>query len=240
LTGKVIRCEKEANIARAKVREMEMFLESRRRERQLEAQHKRDLVTRISQIKFQIDEQNKMNEVEIKKKVQDKEEKEKKDLNKEIEEVKTNKTIIRQRQQEKEDVIREFAQEKMGVQQDILALEQETTSMDKEFKEKSEVLILLRNNHEALTLEEKELEEKIEPIEKDISKMKKLIPEIEKHNEELKERIAHEEKKNELSMQIKNVNLEELMMLVQSNDQVQTTISDMMRKWDFLQRMNLE
>jgi chromosome segregation ATPase len=239
LSSKVIRCEKEANIARAKVREMEMFLESRRRERQLEAQLKRDLMSRISGIKFQIDEQNKMNEVEIKKKVEDKEEKEKKDLNKEIDEVKTGKTVVKQRQQEKEDAIREMAQEKMGVQQDILALEQETSAFDKEFKEKSEVLILLKNSLEALTLEEKELEEKLEPVEKDVLKMKKLIPEIEKHNEELRDRIAHEEKKNELSMQIKNVNLEELMLLVQSNDQVQNTISDLMRKWDFLQRMNL-
>lgn len=240
LTSKVIRCEKEANIARAKVREMEMFLDSRRRERQLEAQQKRDLVTKIEQVKFQIDEQNKMNEVEIKKKVEDKENKERKDLNKEIEEVKTGKTVVRQRQQEKEDAIRELAQEKMGVQQDVLSLEQETAGLDKEFKEKSEVLIQLKNSLEALTLEERELEEKLEPVEKDITKMKKLIPEIEKHNEELKEKIAHEEKKNELSLQIKNVNLEELMMLVHSNDQVQNTISDMMRKWDFLQRMNLE
>ena len=78
------------------------------------------------------------------------------------------------------------------------------------------------------------------PLEKEILKHKKLIPEIEKHNEELKERIAHEEKKIELSMQIKNVNLEELMLLVQSNDQVQSTINDLMRKWDMLLRMDME
>jgi len=67
--------------------------------------------------------------------------------------------------------------------------------------------------------------------------MHEAIPKFEAEIETTKEQIAHMEKLNELSVQIKNVNLEELKLLTQSNDQVQTTITDLMRKWDFLQRM---
>ena len=240
LQSKILRCEKEFNIAMAKVKEMEMFLDSRSKEREMEAQLKRDLMNKITQVKFYIDEQNRMNEVEIKKKVEAKEEKEKKELEKEIAEVRNEKTIVKQRQQEKEESIREMTQNKMGVQQDILSLEQENLGFDKELKENKETLITLKNNLEALTLEEKELVGKLEPVEKDIDHMEKLIPRLETDNERLKEQIAHLEKLNELSVQIKNVNLEELKLLTQSNDQVQNTITDLMRKWDFLQRFNAE
>jgi len=239
LQSKLLRCDKETNIALAKVKEMEMFLETRSKERELEAEMKRDLINKISQVKFYIDEQNRMNEVEIKKKVEAKEEKEKKEIEKEIANVRNEKTIVKQRQQEKEEHIREMTQEKMGVQQDIMSLEQETMGMEKDLKENKETLIQLKNKLEAFTLEEKDLATKLEPIVLDIAKMNKIIPSLEIQNERLKEQIAHMEKLNELSIQIKNVNLEELKFLTQSNDQVQNTITDLMRKWDFLQRVNM-
>jgi hypothetical protein len=237
LQSKILRSEKEINMAIAKVKEMEMFLETRSRERELEADLKRDLINKIHQVKFRMDEQNKMNEVEIKKKVEAKEESEKKEIEKEIEDVKNDKLITRQRQEGKEDIIREMAQEKMGIQQDVLALEQENASLEKDVKENKEYVIRLKNDFESLTLEEKDLAAKLEPILIDNSKMQKIIPAIEENNERLKEQIAHLEKLNELSLQIKNVNLEELKMLTQSNDQVQTTITDLLRKWDFLQKL---
>lgn len=239
LQSRILRCDKETNIALAKVKEMEMFLETRSKERLLEADLKRDLVAKIAQVKFFIDEQNRMNEVEIKKKVEAKEDKEMKELKKEIAEVEKEKTVTKQRQKEKEDHIREMTQEKMGIQQDILALEQETAALEKDSTENKETLIQLKNRMEALTLEEKDLTGKLEPIITDIAKMQKIIPAIEQQNEKLKEQIAHMEKLNELSLQIKNVNLEELKLLTQSNDQVQNTIQDLVKKWDFLQRMNL-
>jgi len=239
LQSKLLRCDKETNIALAKVKEMEMFLETRSKERELEAEMKRDLINKISQVKFYIDEQNRMNEVEIKKKVEAKEEKEKKEIEKEIADVRNEKTIVKQRHQEKEEHIREMAEEKMGVQQDIMSLEQETMGMEKELKENKERFIVLKNKLEAFTLEEKDLAAKLEPVIIDIAKMNKEIPSLEKHNEKLKEQIAHMEKLNELSLQIKNVNLEELKLLTQSNSQVQDTISDLMRKWDFLRSLNL-
>jgi len=237
LSSKILRCEKEINMAVAKVKEMEMFLQTRSKERELEAELKRGTMTKISQVKFWIEEQNRMNEVEIDKKVKDKEVNEKKDLDKEINEVKSLKTITKQRQEVKEDHIREMAQEKMGLQQDILALEQENAGLEKELKENKETLIKLKNSKEALKQEQKELEDKLAPIVLDNGKMAERIPLLEAENAGTKEQIAHMEKLNELSMQIKNVNLEELKLLTQSNDQVQTTITDLMRKWDFLQKV---
>jgi len=89
----------------------------------------------------------------------------------------------------------------------------------------------LRNRQQQLITEEKELTAKLEPIQKDNTKLQKDIPQIEKNNEELQEKILHLEKLNELSMQLKNVNLEELKLLTQSSEQVYHTISDLSRKW---------
>ena len=130
-----------------------------------------------------------------------------------------------------------MTQEKMGLQQDILALEQEIAGYEKEIKENKEVLVKLRNSKEALTQEHKILEDKLQPVIQDNGKISELIPRLEQDNERAKEQIAHMEKLNELSVQLKNVNLEELKLLTQSNDQVQNTITDLMKKWDFLQRM---
>jgi hypothetical protein len=237
LHGKIITCEKQVHLAIAKMKEMEMFLETRSREREMEAELKRDLMGKISQVQFWIEEQNKINELEIQKKVKEKEDKEKRDLEKEIHEVQNLKTVTKQRQEQKEDHIKEMTQEKMGVQQDIMALEQENQGLEKEIKDNKELLVTLRNKKEALTQELKDLEDKLQPIIQDNGKMHEMIPVFEAENEKTKEQIAHMEKLNELSIQIKNVNLEELKLLTQSNDQVQNTISDLMRKWDFLQRL---
>lgn len=234
---KNLMCEKEIHMAEAKVKEMEMYLEMRSKEREHEADLKRTLLAQIEQVKFWIEEQNNFNEFEIKKRVEDKEISEKKTLTKEIEDVKIQKTIIKQRHETKEDNIKEMAQEKMGLQQDILALEQETVGIEKEIKENKEQLILLRNSKEALKQEQQELEDKLAPVVADNGKMSERIPLLEAENVRTKEQIAHLEKLNELSIQIKNVNLEELKLLTQSNDQVQNTITDLMRKWDFLQRV---
>jgi len=237
LNGKIINCEKQINLAVAKVKEMEMFLETRSREREMEAELKRDLMGKIAQVQFWIEEQNKINEIEIAKKVKEKEDKEKRDLEKEIHEVKNLKTATKQRQEQKEDHIKEMTQDKMGVQQDIMALEQENQQYEKEIKENKELLVTLRNKKEALTQELKDLEDKLQPIIQDNGKMSEMIPVFEKENEKTKQQIAHMEKLNELSVEIKNVNLEELKLLTQSNDQVQNTIIDLMKKWDFLQRL---
>jgi len=237
LNGKMITCEKQINLSIAKVKEMEMFLETRSKEREFEADLKRGLIAKIAQVQFMIEEQNKINELEIQKKVKEKEDKEKRDLEKEITEVKNLKTVTKQRQEVKEDNVREMTQEKMGLQQDIMALEQENVGLEKEIKENKEILVKLKNSKEALTQEQKVLEDKLQPVVQDNGKMSELIPKFEEENEKTKEQIAHMEKLNELSLQIKNVNLEELKLLTQSNDQVQNTISDLMRKWDFLQKM---
>jgi hypothetical protein len=237
LNSKLLKSEKETNLAIAKVKEMEMFLETRSKERELEADLKRTLVAKISQVKFYIEEQNKINEIEIKEKVEAKEEKEKKDLEKEIQEFINQKETVKQRQKLKEDHIEEMAQDKMGLQQDVMTLEQDTSSLEKEVKEFKDTLLRLKNSKEGLTLEEKDLKEKLHPLITYNSEMKTMIPNLENDNIHLKEQIAHMEKLNELSLQIKNVNLEDLKLLTQSNDQVQVTITDLMRKWDFLQRM---
>lgn len=238
LSSKLLMLEKEINMALNRVKETEMFLELRSKERESEAEMKRELILKISQFKFQIEEQNKMNEIEIQKKVEAKEAKDRKDLEKELDEVKRTKTLTKQRQHEKEDHLKEMAQDRVGLQQDIMAVELENESLEKDIKEKKEMLLKLKNSREALTLEEQDLSTKLKPVLRDIDSIRSVIPQIEENNLHLKEQIAHMEKLNELSVQIKNVNLEELKLLTTSNDQVNTTITDLMRKWTTIQSVN--
>lgn len=100
-----------------------------------------------------------------------------------------------------------------------------------------ERIIILNNSLQALTIQEKDLNIKLEPIVKENAKLQKIIPEIEKQNEEMQEKIVHLEKLNELSSQLKNVNLEELKLLTQSNEQISLTIGDLSRKWTHLKNL---
>jgi Chromosome segregation ATPases len=236
LNQKITRCEKESFTAQMRVKEMQELLKDRSKEREIEGDHKRTLIAKINQVKSRIDEENKVNELVIQQKVKEKEDKEMREIKKRIEEIKREQTIIKHRHKEKEEHVDQMSQDKIGMQQEILEAEQTAIRLEKEIKDKKERLIDLMNKLAAHTEEERELKEKLAPILKENEKLSVVIPAIQKENEETIEKIAHLEKLNELSLQLKNVNLEELKLLTQSNDQIYNTISELTKKWEYLQK----
>lgn len=84
-------------MANAKIKESEMLLDVRARDRELEAEQKRDLVNKIEIVKLEIDEAKKMNELIIQQKVKEKEEADIREKNKEIENVRKSRTLLEQR-----------------------------------------------------------------------------------------------------------------------------------------------
>lgn len=88
LSIRIQRSEKEAFTAEMRVKEMMDILKDRSRERELEADQKRTLIARISEVKSRIDEENKVNEIVIQQKVKEKEDKEMREIKKKIDDVK--------------------------------------------------------------------------------------------------------------------------------------------------------
>lgn len=215
---------------------MEELLKERSKEREIEADQKRTLIAKINHLKSRIDEENKVNELVIQQKVKEKEDRELRELQKKIDEVKRDQTAYKGRQKEKEENVDRMSQDKIHQQQELLEATQLEAKLDKELKEKHEAVIYFRTLIETLKKEEVDLKNKWQPIKDDNEGMKKNIPDLTSKNEDLVNRIAHLETLNQLSLQLKNVNLEELRLLSESNDHVMTTITDLTKKWDTVQR----
>lgn len=236
LQEKSLRCEKEINIANSRIKEMQMALESRAREREREADQRRELIEKINHLKANIDKQNKVNELVIEQKVKEKEQKEIRDITKIKVEVKKDQTIHKDRLRACEENIDNMSQEKIGMHQDIHDAEQKQYVLDKQEAETKRKILELKNHIEDLTYREKTTTIKLEPMEKEVDKVNKIIPDIENENEKLHEQLTHLGKQLELSSQLKGLNLEELKILKNTNDNVFNTLNDMTKKWEFLQR----
>jgi len=238
LQEKILRCEKEINIANSRVKEMMMQLESRAREREREGDQRREIIEKINQYRAEIDKNNKVNELVIEQKVKEKEQKEIRDIEKLKLEVKKEQAIMRERVKAAEEAIDNMAQEKIGMQQDILDVEQKEYVLDKQIKDGKQKIVDIKNRIEDLTYRDKMTALKLDPLEKEVDKLTKLIPEIESENDKLRTQIQHLMKQMELSQQLKGLNLEELKILKQTNDQVFNTLTEMSKKWEFLQKFS--
>lgn len=236
LHEKIIRCEKEIAIANSRVKEMQMQLESRAREREREGDQRREMIEKIEVLKAEIDKQNRVNELVIEQKVKEKEQKEIRDIDKLIVQVKKEQEYLRHRIQAIADAIDRMGQEKIGQQQDIMDAEQKEYELNKKVKEGKQKIEEFKNHIEDLTFRQKDALRKLEPLEKEIEKVSKLIPELETENERLVEQIAHLQKQMELSHQLRSIDLEELKIVKETNEAVFNTLSELSRKWEFLQK----
>jgi len=237
LGASITRWEKEAFSAQLRVKEVQEALADRSKEREKEADHKRILKARIKHLRSKMEDEQNVTELVIQQKVKEKEDREKREIKKRIDEVKREQVVLKQLHKDKEDHVDKMSHDKIAVQQETVEIEQSLVKVEKEIKDKKERIIELKNYEEALTQEEKELIEKLKPIVKENKELLDKIPALERHVEETEKKIRHIEKLNELSVQLKNVNLEELKVLTQSNDQISTTISDLTRKWDTLKSL---
>jgi len=233
---KINRCEKEAFSAKMRVSEMEELLKERSKEREIEADQKRALIAKINHLKTRIDEENKVNELVIQQKVKEKEDRELRELQKKIIEVKQDQQVFKERQKMKEEHVDHMSNDKIHIQQDIVDNEQMAIKLAKDMKENHDKVIHLLTLIQVLTKEEIDLKNKLHPIELDNQKWSQIIPDLQHKNADLESRIQHLETLNQLSLQLKNVNLEELKLLTESNDHVLTTINDLTKKWETLQR----
>jgi len=238
LKARIIQCEREINMAVTKVKEMDMLMEIRSKERQGEAEQRRNLNQRIAQIKTKIEEENKANEMVIAEKVKVKEEKEKNDIKKLIETKIKEKNILADRKITIESVIEQAIQEKVGIQQDTLDHDQTGQKLSKDTGDQKLVLSRLIAELEHLERSKAELEQRIKPVVDDNVKFQKTIEILIPQNERLKESIDHLLQQAQLAGELKNVNLEELKLLSKSNDTVHQTLLDLTKKWEHIQRFN--
>jgi hypothetical protein len=174
----------------------------------------------------------------IQQKVKEKEDRELRELQKKIEEVKRDQTTYKGRQKEKEDNDDRMSQDKIHHQQELIEQQQLEVKLEKELKEKFALVIHNKTLIQTLIKEEEDLKGKLKPLQDDNEKYNKIIPMLTEQNEDLVNRIAHLETLNQLSLQLKNVNLEELKLLTESNDHVLNTINDLTKKWDTVQRQS--
>jgi len=238
LQARIIQCEREVNMATTKVKEMEMLMEVRAKERQVEAEQRRDLSQKIVQAKTKIDEENKANEMVIIEKVKVKEEKEKKEIEKNIDAREKEKHAAEDRKTRMEDGIQSMIHEKVGIQQDSLDHEQANAKLQKDTKDMKQKVSLLKAQIEHYVNLNKEVEAKFKPINDENIKndrtIQQLLPQIDK----LKESIDMLLTQAQLSHELKAVNLGELRLLSKSNDQVYHTLNELTKKWEHIQRFN--
>lgn len=157
LGQKILKCEKEKSMADAKIKESEMLLEVRAKDRELEAEQKRELVNKIEIVKLEIDEAKKMNELIIQQKVKEKEEADIREKNKEIENVRKTRTLLEQRIQQEEDEIERISQDKVTLQQDIIDQDQTKEKLAKDLDMMKKSCHELVVTFDFLTNKEKEL-----------------------------------------------------------------------------------
>lgn len=236
LQEKILRCDKEINIAKSRINEMKMQLESRAREREREGDQRREMIEKINVLKAEIDKQNRVNELVIEQKVKEKEQKEIRDIDRLKIQVKKEQDYVRNRIETLAKVIEDMATMKIGVQQDILDAEQKDYELNKKVVEGKQQILELKNQIEDLTIRHKQAVMKLEPLEKEVTKISQLIPDLESENEKLIQQLGHLAKQSELSQQLRGINLEELKILKDTNDHVFNTLNEMSKKWDFLQK----
>lgn len=231
LGAKISRCEKDIFSAQIRIKEMQEILKERSKEREREAENKRTLEAKINALKSRIDEENRVNDSIIENKVKKKEDKEMKEIEDRIKDINREKLVVKQRLKEKEDAMDQMSQNKVGLQQETIVAEKEYARLEKEIKDKKERVIELKNKREAYTKLVEDLTTNLKPITEEIEKMRIENPKTKKHNEETENKIKALEQLQNLAIEIKNVNIEELKILQQSNDEIQRTISDLTKKW---------
>ena len=238
LHEKIISSERQIGLAQSKVKEMRMLLEQRAREREREGDQRRELNEKIENLKTEIEKQNKVNELVIEQKVKEKEQKEIRDISKQIQETHKLQNMMKERIRTATESIDTMSGDKVTMQQEFLDQEQQDYRLTKELKDLQEKVLEYKNKIEDFKLRLRHLEPEVAQTETDVRKTDALIPRIEDENDRLKGQIEHLNKQVELSQQIKALNLEDLRILKNTNDQVFNTLSEMTKKWEILQRFS--
>jgi hypothetical protein len=232
LQSRKLVCEREFNMADTKIKELRMLKDMRGKERQVEAELRRDLSSKIATIKTKIDEENKANDLVIAEKVRVKEEKEKKDIQKTILARTKDKQNVTDLKEDFEKKIEELGNDGANLKHEVLDLEQQIGKLTKDTAEEKKLITFIMAQMEHLTKVNAELNEKTKT--QDTTNMKideetrKLKPKI----EQLKAAIEHLLKLAKLSKELKAFNLEELLMMNKSNRHVTEQIQTAIKEWE--------
>ena len=236
LQAKIIQCERESNISITKIKEMEMNLEILARDRQIKSEEKRDLQQKILIVKNKIEDESKVNELVIQDRVKQREEKEKKELEKQLLLKRKEKHMAEDQKENIERTLENIIQEKVELQQDTLDHDQNIGRLMKETQELKQKSAWLKTQIEHLEKTNVELDLRMKPVNEENSKMEKIIQLLLPQIQKLKENIDALLQQEQLAQELKNVNLEGLKELHKSNDQVFQTLQDLTKKWEQIQR----
>jgi chromosome segregation ATPase len=190
LMRRCLNCEKEISMANAKIKEAQMLLEARAKEREQESLLKRELLHNIDLKKMEIDEARKMNELIIAQKVKEKEEADIREKNKEIKKVEDKIDQLKNRIALEEEGISTISQDKVTIQQDIIENEQIKETLEKDLGLARKKAHDLKIMYDFYSDREKTLSAKVEPLANATQKLQAIIPSYEQEIKHYEEQLA--------------------------------------------------
>ena len=236
LEERLSRLEKQINMAKVRIRETELILEGKAKERNNEAMVRRDLTVEIDNLRFKLDEAERFGDAQIDQQIKQRHNAIIRDFQRKIEATAKETGYYSDRRQLEEDDIQKMTGQKVELKEKNEEAEVEIEKLRRELKDKKMKIMALVKSKETYRAKSERLAKQDGELEFEISELKEKIPKTEAEIQEFRSKINVMEKQMEFAKQIKALNMEHLKISTTSNLEVNNNLNDFIRKFEDIQQ----